>query len=68
MSFHDNKPAASRMPPDVQKSVIEEAPPANHQPPEASGQVQSGKTILLNWCIMIVGFGAVAVAAYWLLG
>ncbi|GHG36808.1 hypothetical protein [Paracoccus aerius] len=68
MSSHDNKPAASRMPPDVPTSEIEEALPASHERPEAVGQVQSGKAILLNWCIMIVGFAAVAVVAYWLLG
>jgi hypothetical protein len=68
MSSHENKPAASRLPPDVQTSEIEEPLSASHEPPEAAGQGQSGKAILLNWCIMIVGFGVVAVVAYWLLG
>ncbi|WP_103174152.1 hypothetical protein [Paracoccus sp. SY] len=68
MSSHENKPAASRLPPDVPMSEIEEPLPAGHEPPEAAKQVQSSKAILLNWCIMIVGFGVVAVVAYWLLG
>ena len=68
MSIHDNKPATSRMPPDAQTSEVEKYRPASHQPPEASGRLQSGKTTLLNRCIMIGGFGAVAVVASWLLG
>jgi hypothetical protein len=68
MSVYDNEPAAGRTPLDARTPGHDDPPPEGGQAPDGSGQAQSGKAILLNWCIMIVGLGIVAFAAHWLLG
>ncbi|UFM64196.1 hypothetical protein LOS78_01615 [Paracoccus sp. MA] len=66
MNSHEDEPAARRTP-FAENPKTGVAPPEPAEPP-ATGQVQSGKAVLLNWCIMLAGFGAIAAAAYWLLG
>jgi len=65
MTFHENEPAASRP-----KSTDHEAKADASAPQDAvrrPAQAQSGKTVLLNWCIMLCGFAGIAALAYWLL-
>jgi len=65
MAFHENEPAASRT-----KPADHEAQADASAPQDAVGrpaQSQSGKTVLLNWCIMLCGFAGIAALAYWLL-
>ncbi|GEK69781.1 hypothetical protein [Paracoccus denitrificans] len=67
MNSHEDEPAARRTP-FAEKPKPDDTPPEPAGTPPAAGEVQSGKTVLLNWCIMLVGFCAIALAAYWLLG
>lgn len=68
MTSPENEPIARRTPfvdpnPKAGDMPLE---PAETQPtPE---KAQSGRTVVLSWCIMLVGFGAIALAAYWLAG
>lgn len=66
MSLSDKKSAERRMP--LPGRDIKSSSSEGRQQQQPMGQSQSGMGILLNWCIMIVGFGAVALLAYWLLG
>ncbi|RDW13108.1 hypothetical protein [Paracoccus thiocyanatus] len=66
MNFPKDEPAVCRRPL-AEKPKTDDTPPKQAAPP-AAGEVQSGKTVLLNWCIMLVGFCAIALGAYWLLG
>ncbi|KGJ12369.1 hypothetical protein EQ718_07125 [Paracoccus versutus] len=66
MTSHEDEPATRRTP-FAEKPKTRDAPEPAETPPTPE-QLQSGKAVLLNWCIMLAGFGAIALAAYWLLG
>ncbi len=64
---HDNEPASSRpLPATPEAGMPDPAPPPGETPP-ARGPAQSGRTILLNWCLLIAGLAVIALAV-WLFG
>ncbi|QRZ12937.1 hypothetical protein JWJ88_10125 [Paracoccus methylovorus] len=67
MNSHEEPPAKSRTPFEAQTPPADKASPAP-TPVPTPGQTQSGKAVLLNWVIMLVGFCAIAFAAHWLIG
>lgn len=67
MTSHENEPASSQpLPADRETGTQETAPQSGDLPP-APRPAQSGRTVLLHWCLLIAGMGAIALAV-WLLG
>ncbi|WP_062560962.1 hypothetical protein [Paracoccus aminovorans] len=67
MNLPNDEPAVRRTP-FAENPKTDDTPPAEPAAPPAAGEVQAGKTVLLNWCIMLAGLGAIVLAGYWLAG
>lgn len=62
MTSHDNEPATGQPAAAAPETGMRApSPPAGETPP-APGKTQSGRTILLHWCLLAAGLGAIALA------
>ncbi|GLK63156.1 hypothetical protein F8A10_10120 [Paracoccus kondratievae] len=67
MNIIHDEPVVHRVPPAEREPVQDNATETTPAPPSA-GTVESGKIVLLNWCIMLAGIGVIIIGGLWLAG